>query len=400
MSVARPGLPSRARPAGRRQPSVWPRRAAVGAALGAALLGGAELAARAAHAPSPTEPAGDAVEGSILLNGDPWLLWSLRPGDHEELGVPVRINALGLRDRDRGERARPRALALGDSSVYGFGVRDGEVFTARLEERLPADFVNAAVPGYSSYQALNLLDMRGWALEPDLLLVGTLWSDNNFDSFSDADLLATYAGWEASSARATRVLLERSALFRWLDWTIRVAPQGEWARKVGWQVGGDDPRSGLRRVPIDAYARNLEAFCARMHAQGGGVVFLLLPNREDVEPISGDPAWAPYRSVMRAVAERWDAPVVDGPRAFRASGRSADALFIDQMHPTPAGHAALAGAVEGTLRDRGWPERPLTLVEPNGPPPAIPDPFEGKGREERASNFPGLPGAGGRGPGG
>lgn len=382
---------------GRRDPT---GRALLGAAVAVALLVGAELLARLPAIPSPTAPQGDAVEGSILLNGDPWLLWSLRPGEHVEIGVPVRINALGLRDRDRGEKARPRALALGDSSVYGFGVRDGEVFTSRLEERFPADFVNAAVPGYSSFQALNLLDMRGWALEPDLLVVGTLWSDNNFDSFSDADLLASYAGWEASPSRAARLWLERSALFRWLDWTFRVAPQGEHARKVGWQVGGDDPRSGFRRVDIASYARNLEAFCARMYARDGGVVFLLLANREDIEPLSGDPAWAPFRRVMRTVAERWGAPVVDVPQAFQASGRSADALFLDQMHPTPTGHAILADAVEATLRERGWPEAPLRLTEPDGDLPAFSDPFEGKGREEAAGNVPGAPGAGGRGPGG
>jgi lysophospholipase L1-like esterase len=375
-------------------------RALAGAAFAAALLGAGEIGARLAPPPSAAAPMGDPVEGSVLLNGDPWLLWSLRPGDHEEVGVPVRINALGLRDRDRGPPSRPRALTLGDSSVYGFGVRDAEVFTALLEAALPADFVNAAVPGYSTYQALNLLDMRGWALQPDLLIVGTLWSDNNFDSFSDRDLLASYAGWRASGVHQARMLLERSALFRWLDWTFRVAPQGDRARKVGWQVGGDDPRSGGRRVDINAYAENLEAFCARMHARGGGVAFLLLPNREDLEPLSGDPAWAPFRGVMRDIATRWAAPVIDGPAAFRAAGRSADALFIDQMHPSPAGHRVLADAVSKVLVDRGWPKEPMALTPPATPLPRWADRFEGKGREEKAGNNPGTPGSGGRGPGG
>lgn len=364
------------------------KRVAAGLAVAGALLLGAEGAARLAPTPSPATPAGDAVDGSVLLNGDPWLLWSLRPGDHEEVGVPVHVNALGLRDRDRGPKVKPRALALGDSSVYGFGVRDEEVFTALLEAAGGAEYVNAAVPGYSSYQALNLLDLRGWSLDPDLLVVGTLWSDNNFDSFSDWDLLASYAGWRASPVRSARLALERSALFRWLDWTFRVAPQSARARKVGWQVGGDAPRSGSRRVDIAAYAENLDAFCARMHARGGGVVFLVLPNREDVEPISGDPAWEPFRRVMRETAARWGAPVAEAPAAFKASGRSADALFLDQMHPTPIGHRLLAEVVGAALRARGWPGTPITLTAPSSPMPTWPDPFEGKGREEKAGNFP------------
>lgn len=364
-------------------------RAAIGVAIGLALLVGAELVARTQEVPDAATPLGDAVEGSVLLTGDPWLLWSLRPGDHEEVGVPVHVNALGLRDRDRGEKARPRALALGDSSVYGFGVRDEEVFTTLLEVGGAAEFVNAAVPGYSTYQALNLLDMRGWALSPDLLVVGTLWSDNNFDSFTDRELLASYAGWQASPGRSLRMRLEASALFRWLDWTLRVAPRGAEARKVGWQVGGDDPRTGTRRVDIASYAANLEALCARMYARGGGVVFLVLANREDVEPLSHDPAWAPYRRVMRETAARWGAAIAEAPSAFQASGRSADALFLDQMHPTPLGHRILADVVGAALAARAWPERPLTLTEPSGPLVVPEDPFEGRGREEPAGDVPG-----------
>ncbi len=371
------------------------RRVGLGLALaGVALLGG-ELLARAAVVPDATAPLGEAVEGSVLLTGDPWLLWGLRPGDHEELGVPVHVNALGMRDGDRGPKAGPRALALGDSSVYGFGVRDPEVFTALLEEATGAEFVNAAVPGYSTFQALNLLDMRGWSLSPDLLVVGTLWSDNNFDSFTDRDLLASYAGWQASPGRAARLALERSSLFRWLDWTVRVAPQGARARKVGWQVGGDDPRTGRRRVDIASYAANLEALCARMYARGGGVVFLVLPNREDVEPLSHDPAWAPYRQAMREAAARWGAAIAEAPPAFRASGRSADALFLDQMHPTPLGHRILADVVGDALAARGWPAQPLTLTEPDAPLRVPPDPFEGKGLDEPAGDNPTGPRRGG-----
>ncbi|MDP2307185.1 MAG: SGNH/GDSL hydrolase family protein [Pseudomonadota bacterium] len=370
-------------------------RVGLGVAIGASVLVVAEVLARGQPVPGGTSPLGEAVEGSVLLSGDPWLLWSLRPGDHEEVGVPVHVNTIGMRDRDRGEKRGPRVLAVGDSSVYGFGVRDDEVFTAVLERGAggagqgATEWVNAAVPGYSTFQTLNLLDMRGLALAPDLLVVGNLWSDNNFDSFTDRDLLASYAGWQASPSHSLRMELESSGLFRWLDWTLRVAPQRARAHKVGWQVGGDDPRTGTRRVDIGSYAANLEAMCARMYARGGGVVFLLLANREDVEPLSHDPAWAPYRQVMREVAARWGAALAEAPPAFQASGRSADALFLDQMHPTPLGHRILASAVDEALTARGWPERAMTLTKPVSPLVVPADPFEGRGREEPAGNVPG-----------
>lgn len=346
-------------------------------ALGVLLL--AEGASRAFPVPDGRTPwfreTGD-VTGDILLDGNPWLLWELRVGARLEQGVTVHVNRAGFRDRERGPKTRPRAMALGDSSVYGFGVEDEQVFTSVLETKFDADFINAAVPGYSTFQSLNLLDMRGMALEPDLLIVANLWSDNNFDSFVDKELLASYAGWSGSGVHGARALLERSQLFRWLDWTLRVAPQAEAARKVGWQLGDVDPRGGRRRVAINDYAANLEAFCERMRARGGGVLFVQLANRDDLRLRAGQPAWAPYREVMADTAARWGAPLVAIPEAFRASGLSKDRLFLDQMHPTAEGHALMAEAIGAELGRLGWPATPVRIADPTGPRPTWHDPFE------------------------
>jgi lysophospholipase L1-like esterase len=342
------------------------------------LFGGAEVGARSQTIPDPMKPTRGRPE-EIMLHGNAWLLWDLQPGRRVEQGRPVTVNDAGFRDAVRGPRQGPRAMALGDSSVYGFGVADDETFSARIEAATGAEVVNAGIPGYSSFQATNLLDMRGWALEPDLLFVATLWSDNNFDSFVDKDLLAAYAGWGATGASRVRRLLEYSQLFRWLDWKLRVEPQSAHAHKVGWTVGGNDTRSGLRRVSINDYAVNLEGFCERMLTRGGGVVFVMLPNREDITPLSQNPAWNPYRQVMRETGERYGATVVDLPAAFKAAGRSADALFLDQMHPTALGHQLAADAIVAALGPEGWPHREVTLHAATAPRPTYTDSFEGRG---------------------
>ena len=355
------------------------RRLAWGLAVAMVVLGAAEAVARKYPAPNAASIAPAGALGEILMNGNPWLLWELMPGRHEEKGAVINVNSAGFRDKERGPKTRPRAMAIGDSSVYGFGVDDDEVFTALLEGQLPADFIDAAVPGYSTFQSLNQLRARGLAVDPDLLIVANLWSDNNFDSFTDRDLLASYAGWEGSFTGRARALAQRSALFQRLDWQWRVGPAAARAQKVGWQVGGDDARSGNRRVALADYVANLDAFCEIMAERGGGVMYVELANREDISALSMEPAWKPYRTALERAASRCHAPLVNVVAAFRASGRSADALFLDQMHPTPEGHRILADAVALALA--GWPARPV-LARPSSTPPQVPrDPFEGHGIE-------------------
>lgn len=337
-----------------------------------ALLVLGESAARIDAPPDPRAPS-PGMPNAVLLHGNPWLLWELQTGDIVEHGNPVHVNAAGFRDVARGPKTRPRALSLGDSSIYGYGVRDDEVFTSVLEQRMDADFIDGGVPGYSTYQSLNLLDMRGLALDPDLLIVGSLWSDNNFEQFVDADLLAAYADFHDGTTRRLRTVLSHSAMFRWLDWTLRVAPQGERARKVGWMEQRDTNTGSARRVGINDYAANLEAFCERMEARGGGIVWLLPPNREDLAPAAEPPKWAPYRQVMRDTAARHHAPLVDGAAAFAASGKEADALFQDQMHPTPLGHRILADALQAALTAVDWPRTPLRVAPADGPVPVYAD---------------------------
>jgi lysophospholipase L1-like esterase len=358
------------------------RRSKIGFTFIAVVLGFSllELFARVAA------PAGGLLQGelepteggasAIMMRGSPFLLWELAPGERDGQGGPVSINSMGFRDRERSAKTGPRVLALGDSSVYGFGVGDGDVFSAKLEgvfESSGAAFINGGVPGYSSTQALNLLWGRGMALEPDLLLAMTLWSDNNFDTFVDADQIATYAAWRRSGIASVEAVLERLAIYRLFEFYLRQREPG----RVGWMELKRQAPSGKRRVPIGDYARNLGEMCTSMAQRGGGVVFVILPNRNDLTGAESQPPWAPYREVMRSVARSCGAPVVDLPRAFAADGRPH--LFLDEMHPSAAGHALMAATIADTLRQAGWPKTPIRTTDPGVSAPLPADPFEGKG---------------------
>ena len=320
----------------------------------------------------PTE--GDSQ--AIMMRGSPFLLWELAPGERDGPGGQVSVNSDGFRDVERASKSGQRVLALGDSSVYGFGVGDEQVFTAQLETAFAqagAEFVNGGVPGYSSTQALNLLWGRGLALEPDLILVMTLWSDNNFDTFVDADQIATYAAWRRSGIASVEAVLEGSAIYRALEFSLRQSEPG----RVGWMELKRQAPSGNRRVPIEQYARNLREFCTTMAAREGGVVFVMLPNRNDLEGTEANPPWVPYRAVMRQVAHDCRAPLVDLPKAFARDGRQH--LFLDEMHPSQLGHAVMADAIASELKKAGWPEASIKVRKPTQARSGIDDPFEGRG---------------------
>ncbi len=334
--------------------------------IGARLFGGEALTLEAT--PSPED-------GAPTLRGSPYLLWEYAPGERFELGKPVRINSLGLRGAE--PASGRRLMVTGDSSIYGYGVDDDEVFVVRAAEALGMSPVNAAIPGYSTFQTRNLLELRGWDLAPDVVVIGNLWSDNNFDSFVDRELLSAYDDWERSGLGVARRLLTSSALYRVLDAQLRVldGDQAE-ARKVGWTVGGGRP-SGRRRVALGDYAANLEHLAVRAHDEGAEVVFLVLPHPDDLQPREGPAAWTPYREVMRGVAARVGARVVEGPSLFAASGEGRDALFLDEMHPTAEGHALLAEALAEVVSGEGSREPEALELD-------LVDPFEGRGpRVER-----------------
>ncbi|MDP6934578.1 MAG: hypothetical protein QGG40_16765, partial [Myxococcota bacterium] len=136
-----------------------PSRLKMGAIVTLGLFVLAEIGAQL-FAPTSTDPEPDpGGQPPIMLEGDPYLLWELRPGSRQMEGGTVTVNSLGFRSSELGPKTRSRVLVLGDSSVHGFGVDDSEVFTTHAAQYVDADFINAGVPGYSSTQALNLLRM-------------------------------------------------------------------------------------------------------------------------------------------------------------------------------------------------------------------------------------------------
>jgi len=103
-------------------------------------------------------------------------------------GAEVRINSHGMRSPER-PIAKPkgvrRVLILGDSVAFGHGVEQAAMFSALLEDSLSdgttkgmqVEVINASVPGYNSEQQWLFLREKGFAWQPDVVLLVAVIND-------------------------------------------------------------------------------------------------------------------------------------------------------------------------------------------------------------------------------
>ena len=281
-----------------------------------------------------------AMRGSELLG------WELVAGESRAFGVtrPTTINALGTRNPELGPK-RPgtlRILTLGDSSVYGVMVEDAEVFSSVAARDLqhalgrPVQAINGGVPGYSSEQARRLYTHRLADLEPDVLIIATLWSDSQPGPAPDAIRF----GAEGSTLKH---VARWSNAFRLLEgWLLGWRP----AEQVGWMLS-EGPEG--RRVPLPAYQANLELLASLAESSGALVVFLMLPSNRDLGPTALEAPRPAYRAQMRRVAQRPGAVLVSTPELFNGGGAN---LFFDDVHPTATGHAIIGQALGRAIADK------------------------------------------------
>ena len=234
-----------------------------------------------------------------------------------------------------------RLMTLGDSSIWGDGVADADVFSAvasralttRTGRRVQA--FNAAQPGHSTKSSRVVLEALGEQIQPDGVLIGNLWSD----LFHRASPAFLPPPGQASPAALYRLSLR--LLAPWL-------PQ----RRVGWvdvERGTGVPAEGLEPdTPPPLYRENLHAMAARAEAMGALPIFLLLPAPIDQGPGGAPDFIAAYRDEMRAVAAERQAVWVDGVAGFAAAG-AGPAHFFDSVHPSSSGHALLGALLAQAL---------------------------------------------------
>lgn len=234
-----------------------------------------------------------------------------------------------------------RLVTVGDSSVWGDGVPTAGVFSSVAAQALssqtgrPVRALIAAQPGHTTARSLSVLRSVGPQLDPDVVLIGNLWSDL-FHRASPAFV-------EPPGAQAPWALYRLS-----LRLLAPLLPQGT----VGWidpDRGTGMPAAGASpQTSLDDYRANLGALADQARALGATPAFLLLAAPIDQDPSGVPPFITEYRAVMRQVAQEEDAVLVDAVAGFEEAGVG-PAHFFDAVHPSAAGHALLGELTASAL---------------------------------------------------
>lgn len=164
-------------------------------------------------------------------------------------GTQVRISSQGLRDEEH-VLPKPdglrRAVCLGDSTTFGWGVEEPESWCSQLEGLLGEGWetVNLGVPGANSVQEVQRLAVQGLRFEPDLVVV------HHEEGDAEPPLSSDEVGTVAYH------VVGRVALARMI---LGIVVRGEAQTDIDWEAGdegivGEDGYDG-DALMIEAFAR-------------------------------------------------------------------------------------------------------------------------------------------------
>jgi|GEM_PF-939987 len=249
-----------------------------------------------------------------------------------------------------------RILFIGDSITFGWGVRHDETFAKLAEQELRNRFpavqitcINAGVPAYSLFQGWRFLESRGFDYQPDLVVAGFGPNDQmSWGELGDAD---QYAYWQQQLPPAW---LRGSALARLITMTFwRPDPQpGAPAR----------PRLTISEFD-DLWARVRD----ESRAHGAGLIVMVESHIKNVDGRFPADLLGPYQFEVAKFGETLrigsgtTPAMVNGVAVLQELAREHDPseIFLDEIHPTTIGHAALAEALIAVVAP--WLETQISL---------------------------------------
>jgi lysophospholipase L1-like esterase len=292
------------------------------------------------------------TQQSVIFEGDPLLLWRLKPNLDRAVWdfTVISTNAQGLRSSYLVTAKEPgavRVVCLGDSVTFGYRVPvvwpdkpadyDPEwlPYPMLLEKVLRAanpekkiEVIAMAVPGYTTHQGLAWLRRDIDSLKPDLLIISFGWNDVSFSDIPDREAIRTN-----SSAVAIRWLIDHSQA---------LAHATKWLRSGKESNRRAQAIRPVPRVDEQEYLNNILAMVQLAHEHSAGVIVLAAPYRDNVTNPSEARLMIRYRTALRVAMEQNHVSYLEIPELTEIAYPSNKGWFGELIHPNHMGHRLIA----------------------------------------------------------
>jgi lysophospholipase L1-like esterase len=286
--------------------------------------------------------------------------------------IPLKINHLGFRGKEtnvqKGKNIT-RIAVLGDSCTFGLGIEEEKTFPSLTEKMLNDhsradqrfEVINAGVPGYTSYQGLQMLKKRVLPLNPDYIVLYFGWNDHWYTDrgITDQENFPEMRDYIAHRIQKNKKNpLRKLRLYQNLtDFLLRLQDS------TRHNTVKPKPDKLVYRVPIPQYIQNLGEMITLAN-QGGIPVLVITPPhgfekgnipidylienlmRRDDTLIT---LHQNYIESTRMVAQQKNAVLLDIAKFF-AETDFTKLMEIDGIHPNTAGHRIIAQEIGKTIR--------------------------------------------------
>jgi lysophospholipase L1-like esterase len=286
---------------------------------------------------------------SAIFEGDPLLLWRLKPNLDRAIWDFTVVSTNGQSFRaayaiGRKPAGTFRIVCLGDSVTFGYRVPpvwperpndynpEWQPFPMLLEKELRQANPNRrievfpmAVPGYTSHQGLAWLRRDIDYLQPDMVIASFGWNDASVADVADREAIDTR--WFPV---ATRWLIDHSQAFahatRWLR--SRNGPTAARATPVP-------------RVSLTEYVKNFNAIVNVARDHRAAVIVIGAPYRDSTTNPPEAMLMSQYRATLKSVMQQSQTPYLEILELTEAAGTVNQGFFGELIHPNHMGHRLL-----------------------------------------------------------
>ena len=281
-------------------------------------------------------------------------------GNQTEYFTPVYTDALGMRSPSaKSENKGTTILFLGDSFIFGQGVRAEQATPAMVQRdlqaaKLSARVFNAGVPGYGTRQEELWLREFGRQVKPDLIVIGIFLGNDLVDNitssrsrFTDGRFTAPPARWHTP---ITRWLFDHSHVYRLARRVIEEASASRRGATARDALTFPSPAAAREEADSTSAALDdLQHDAVRLSSQ---LLAVLIPDELQLKArLNSDSLSYPNLAFARILCAR-GISFIDLTEPFREAESGGDDLYFRQdRHWNAKGHELAARLVSQAVLD-------------------------------------------------